>query len=258
MSPEKIWLSVKGKHEDSTTGSSITLDENAIKLDAGAQDYIHIDKTNGIDIFGHSVKVNGEPVWERGDIVYSSSTPTSGYPTDRAWLWVKPTGVDSVTSSWSGSASNNFILSGGTVLNTPTEGGFTYNLTLYDVATYYSGSGYTNTSVTVVLTNTVAAANGVQSTKTLTKTVTFQGSSGNHSKTQNLIWNWTESDLNLFNTGGTITCTLTITYNSGEYGANTYNVQGRAISAALTGSTATSGGAGSQCIVYYFSAGTHP
>lgn len=248
MSPEKIWLSVKGKHEDSTTGSSITLDENAIKLDVADNDYIHIDKNNGIDIYGHSVKINGRPVWQRSDIIYSTTKPN--HEGREEWLWIKPVGEDVVSSSWSGTHAGDITLSGGTVLNDPSEGSISYTLVLYQVAAYRANADYPNCTITVTLQNTVATANGTQPTATLTKVVNFTSTTYpySHSAAQDIQWTWTSND-NLFAGGGDVRCIISSTWKTSS--GNTYNVQPQPTSASLIAKTAAAG-SGSQCIVYYF------
>ena len=82
-----------------SSGSTVSISPSSIILNAG------------------SIFVKGAPIWERNDIIYSRTFP-SNHPTDRAWLWVQPLGVSTVTYTML----NATQLSTAQLLNTPSSG----------------------------------------------------------------------------------------------------------------------------------------
>lgn len=79
-----------GKHiiaaSDAST-AAVDISKNGIYFDHSADNYIHMDNT-GISIQGAHIKVNGEEVWERGDILWGTSRPY--HEGNRSWIWIKP------------------------------------------------------------------------------------------------------------------------------------------------------------------------
>ena len=49
--------------------------------------YIHID-SSGIALQGAHIRVNGEEVWERGDIIWGADQPS--HAGNGSWIWIKP------------------------------------------------------------------------------------------------------------------------------------------------------------------------
>lgn len=94
-------ISLTGENSITLTssGSTVSISPSSIILNAG------------------SIFVKGAPIWERNDIIYSRTFP-SNHPTDRAWLWVQPLGVSTVTYTML----NATQLSTAQLLNTPSSG----------------------------------------------------------------------------------------------------------------------------------------
>lgn len=242
--------SLDGKYT-TISGISITTDgvditgSKHINLDVSAASYLHLSPTM-IDMKSGSIKINGEPIWERNDIIYSYTDPrsTAGItvPSDRAWLWVKPIGTDSQQSSWSGNAAS-WTATGGSIMNTPSSGGITYTIDITYKMNFSAGSTATTyQGVTIHMYIYDQKNHNIWTWDEVT--VDFAGSQGQASSHRY----WTIQE-NLFADGGAIDFEIDEA-RWGNYYNNTLGITG--LTCVIKAEAEVGMASGSQCIVYYF------
>ena len=217
-------------------GGHINLDTNDGNPNT-VDSYLHMSPAE-IDMNAGSIKVKGQPIWERNDIIYLASDPRYNGsirpPSGRAWLWVKPLGRDQQTSRWSGTAGNT--LTGGSMLNW-TSGVVTYTVTA-TVAANFGG----NQALKGCLFN-FTFANAGNPNNTTNCGFYYDLGSGN-GISHNIGASWT-AQANVFNPSGAITFSFSGTWNTTYTNFSISSVT-------LTASAESGTGIGSQCVVYYF------
>lgn len=214
------------------TGGRVNIDAS------GGSSYVHIS-TSQIDIKSGKITINNLPIWERNDIMYDSNPPTSGYPTDRAWLWAQPWGYNSLNYSL---GSNNTLVSDGRVLNSSNNMKFTLSMTFY----LYGGINTEVNNISV----TCSVSGGISLSKTHTG-VNFPAGSGNGvtgTVTVTSEWQFTNQPTQNL-------CNTSVLYYSFS-GTSSYPMG--LSTASLSATSADPNGAWSECKIYYFPAGTHP
>lgn len=77
MKPDEIWASVKS----ATSSTSLKLTDSTVNIDVDANNYVHIG-TDGIDMKGKHILINGQQEWSRDDIIVMCTSDNTSAP---AW-----------------------------------------------------------------------------------------------------------------------------------------------------------------------------